>query len=569
MDSWPTSRDDYELQGVIGTGGTATVQIAYCKPKNENVAVKRIDLDKTQFSIDEVIKEVNVLSRFNHENIAQFYTAFVVKHELWVVMKLYSGGSVLDVIKHIVKNEGKSSTGILDEVTIATVLKEVLKGLEYVHSNQYIHRDVKASNILLGEDGSIVLTDFGVSGLIYDQCDRKQKTRRTFVGTPCWMAPEVMEQVQGYNEKADIWSFGITAIELAVGHAPYHTYPPMKILMMTLGKDPPTLDDALEDPESSKYGKPFKKIIEKCLNKDASKRPAVTEIRKDPFFKKAKDKQWIIDHLIRRGVPTTKRAQKVKRVPGSSGRLHQTSTGWEWSDDDYDEDKPTRSDTSALPATTAQVAPSEQTITAQKSSAAAGGTGSTVTEGGNMPASLDNNPAQLTITFQQYQVLLRETWQNHKLLEEKVSEKPNLESLVNKIKEILDQLSLELNLTPETIQRLRDINKNVADLLRDVDKRLPVELNMNIRMRNREKRLNDICFSFTIGSDTPVQLATELVTAGHINSKTADATAESIQYLISHYPIVKVTTFKLSNIGLADGDYDKESLIGYAQLSAT
>lgn len=151
----------------------------------------------------------------------------------------------------------------------------------------------------------------------------------------------------------------------------------------------------------------------------------------------------------------------------------------------------------------------------------------------------------------------------------KISEKPTIESLVNKVKEILDQLSLELNLTPETIQRLRDINKSVGDLLRDVDKRLPVELNMNIRMRNREKRLNDICFSFTIGSDTPVQLATELVTAGHINSKTADATAESIQYLINHYPIVKVTTFKLSNIGLADADYDKESLIGYAQLSAT
>lgn len=543
---WPTRREDYELQDIIGTGGTACVQTAFCKLRNEKVAIKRIDLDKTQFSIEEVIKEVNVMSRFSHENIAQFYTAFVVRQELWVAMRLYGGGSVLDVMKHLGKEGGgKSGAGSLDEVTIATILKEVLTGLEHVHSNQYIHRDVKASNILLGDDGSVVLTDFGVSGLIYDMCDRKQKTRRTFVGTPCWMAPEVMEQAQGYNEKADIWSFGITAIELAVGHAPYYNYPPMKILMMTLGKDPPTLDDCMEDGAATKYSKPFKKIIEKCLVKDPAKRPSVLDIKKDAFFKKAKDKQWIMDHLVMKGQNMAKRAQKVRRVPGESGRLHKTATGWEWSDDDYDEDKPSKADT---------------TVT----TGGAGTAGLGPVEGGTSPEAASEE-SQPLITPQQYQSTLQETWRNLALLD-----KPGVSaSLTTKIREILDGLSLETKMSSEVVQRLWDINKSVNDLVKDTDKRLPTELNMNIRMRNADKRLNDICFGFGIGSDSPVELAAELVSAGHINTKTAQNTSESIQFLIDHYPICKVTTFKLNNIGLADNEYDETALIGYAQLSAT
>ncbi|KAG2235741.1 hypothetical protein INT48_009156 [Thamnidium elegans] len=209
--------EDFEIKNPIGYGSSAVVYKAIYKPRNIRVAIKMIDLDLFERNqIDELRRETALMALSKHPNVLKVYGSFVSGSKLYIATPYLSGGSCLDIMKNGFKDG-------FEESVIATILKQALEGLIYLHKNNHIHRDVKAGNLLMDDQGTVLLADFGVSSSLTEN----NEVRKTFVGTPCWMAPEVMEQ-SGYDFKADIWSFGITAIELATGHAPFAKLSPMK-----------------------------------------------------------------------------------------------------------------------------------------------------------------------------------------------------------------------------------------------------------------------------------------------------------------------------------------------------
>ncbi|KAI8876112.1 kinase-like protein [Backusella circina FSU 941] len=278
--------EDFEIRNAIGYGSSAIVYHAIYKPKNMRVAIKIIDLDLFERNqIDELRRETALMALSKHPNVLAVYGSFVHGSKLYIATPYLSGGSCLDIMKCHFQD------GFSDESIIATILKQALEGLVYLHKNNHIHRDVKAGNLLMDDQGTVLLADFGVSSSLTDH----HQVRKTFVGTPCWMAPEVMEQ-SGYDFKADIWSFGITAMELATGHAPFAKFAPMKVLMMTLNQEPPSLD---KEVTKYKYSRLFKDMIDHCLQKDPSKRPTAEKLLTAPFFKQfARKKEYLIKSVL-------------------------------------------------------------------------------------------------------------------------------------------------------------------------------------------------------------------------------------------------------------------------------
>ncbi|XP_010267470.1 PREDICTED: serine/threonine-protein kinase BLUS1-like isoform X2 [Nelumbo nucifera] len=274
--SYSTNKDDYRLLEQVGNGASAVVYRAIYLPRNEVVSVKCLDLDGYSINLDNIRKEAQTMSLIDHPNITRAYCSFVVDRNLWVVMPFMAEGSCLHLMK-IAYPDG------FEESVIGSILKETLKALEYLHRHGHIHRDVKAGNILLDSNGVVKLGDFGVSACMFDNGDR-QRSRNTFIGTPCWMAPEVLQPGCGYDFKADIWSFGITALELAHGHAPFSKFPPLKVLLMTIQNAPPGLDYDRD----KRFSKSFKEMVAMCLVKDQRKRPTAEKLLKHSFFKHAK-----------------------------------------------------------------------------------------------------------------------------------------------------------------------------------------------------------------------------------------------------------------------------------------
>ncbi|KAM9317895.1 serine/threonine-protein kinase PAK 4 [Pholidichthys leucotaenia] len=249
----------------IGEGSTGIVCIATVKTTGKLVAVKKMDLRKQQRR-ELLFNEVVIMRDYHHENVVEMFNSYLVGDELWVVMEFLEGGALTDIVTHTRMNEEQ----------IATVCLSVLKALSVLHTQGVIHRDIKSDSILLAHDGRVKLSDFGFCAQVSQEVQR----RKSLVGTPYWMAPELISRLP-YGPEVDIWSLGIMVIEMVDGEPPYFNEPPLKAMKMIRDNLPPKLKNL------HKVSPLLKGFLDRMLVRDPAQRATASELLKHQFLTKA------------------------------------------------------------------------------------------------------------------------------------------------------------------------------------------------------------------------------------------------------------------------------------------
>ena len=259
--------DQYEKKDCIGRGAFGEVYKGKELETGKIVALKLVDLEAADEEIEIIQREINVMSQISNPYVVQYYTSQIKGSTLWIVMEYMSGGSLKELL---------DAVGPFPEEAIATVMKALCRGLDYVHKSRKVHRDIKAANILLSSQGDVKLADFGVAG----QMTHTMRQRNTVVGSPYWMAPEVIQESL-YDETADIWSTGITGLELAYGLPPYANELPTRSIFLISKNEPPRV-------EGNQFSKSFKDFIALCLKKNPAERASAEVLLGHAFLRKAR-----------------------------------------------------------------------------------------------------------------------------------------------------------------------------------------------------------------------------------------------------------------------------------------
>ncbi|KAI6045032.1 kinase-like protein [Pisolithus marmoratus] len=344
QDEWQMFSDcpqDYSVGAPIGFGASSIVYDAVYHPpppqRPIQCALKVLDLDiLPPRSLSLLQRETQLMSLSKHPNVLRVRGSWIDGHKLYIALRLMNKGSAADIMHY-------GWPGGMEEEVVKCILKQALEGINYLHVNGSIHRDIKAANLLIDDDGTVLLGDLGVAASLTEDtdtscrptlnyeggstnsdgvqaplgsvigCTRPQVgKRKSFVGTPCWMAPELIEGKR-YGVKADIWSFGVTCVELTQGRPPRARESPHSVLLQIVQGKPPSVD---REGGVHRYSQAFKDIADACLTKDPAKRPTAAQLLQTPFFRSAKKKSYLTGTILA-GLPPLVVRQERRKLPPS------------------------------------------------------------------------------------------------------------------------------------------------------------------------------------------------------------------------------------------------------------